>query len=76
MSRTRHDERAEKRGYGKDWWGKRPLAGHPVSTRPHTNKWWKRLLHKKERQAYQEDLRQRRLDATRAFYENSPYNSN
>jgi len=49
MSRTRHDERDEKRGNGKEWWGKRPLAGHPVSTRPHTNKWWKRLLHKRER---------------------------
>ena len=49
MSRTRHSERDEKRGIDKEWWGKRPLAGHPVSERPHTNKWWKRLLHKRER---------------------------
>jgi len=32
---------------GKDWWGKRPLAGTPVSHKG--MKWWKRLLHKIER---------------------------
>lgn len=32
---------------GKDWWGKRPLAGTSVS--PKGMKWWKRLLHKIER---------------------------
>lgn len=70
MSRTRHDIRDAKRGYDKEWWGKRPLAGHHVSTRPHTNKWWKRLLHKKERQAHKEDVRRRRIAAAEAFYRN------
>lgn len=34
---------------GKEWWGKRPLAGYPVSRRSKTNKFFKRLLHKIER---------------------------
>jgi len=34
---------------GKDWWGKRPLSGYPVSKRSRVNKFFKRLLHKKER---------------------------
>ena len=32
---------------GKDWWGKRPLAGLSVSRSG--MKWWKRRLHKIER---------------------------
>lgn len=43
-------ENAKKRSKaGKEWWGKRPLANHPVSTRSRTNKFFKRLLHKRER---------------------------
>lgn len=43
-------ENAKKRGItGKDWWGKRPLSGHGVSSRSKTNKFFKRLLHKIER---------------------------
>lgn len=34
---------------GKEWWGKRPLSGTEVS-RKNGMKFWKRLLHKKERQ--------------------------
>jgi len=41
-----HGKNAQKIG-GKDWWGKRPLAGTPVSSKG--MKWWKRLLHKIER---------------------------
>lgn len=44
-------ENAEKCGnrVGKDWWGKRPLSGLSLS-RNKGMKYWKRLLHKKERQ--------------------------
>lgn len=43
-------QNAQKRSKrGKEWWGKRPLAGHSVSVRSKTNKFFKRLLHKKER---------------------------
>lgn len=41
-------ENAEKYGNaGKEWWGKRPLSG--ISTGHNDMKFWKRLLHKKER---------------------------
>jgi hypothetical protein len=33
---------------GKEWWGKRPLSGLSVK-RKTGMKFWKRLLHKKER---------------------------
>lgn len=33
----------------KEWWGKRPFAYHPVSNNSKVDKFWKRLLHKKER---------------------------
>lgn len=36
--------------FGKDWWGNRPLSGHSVSNRSKTDKFFKRLLHKIERQ--------------------------
>ena len=40
---------AEKCGRsGKEWWGKRPLNNLSVS-RTKGMKWWKRLLHKRER---------------------------
>ena len=43
-------ERAEKRGrWGRAWWGKRPISMHDISYRAGTNKFFKRLLHKKER---------------------------
>lgn len=43
-------------GPGKDWWGKRPLAG--TSVRNHGGmKWWKRYLHKIERQAVKRHMR-------------------
>jgi hypothetical protein len=42
-------------GPGKDWWGKRPLAGTPVSRRG--MRWWKRQLHKIERQEMKRHLR-------------------
>jgi len=42
-------QNAKKNGNrGKDWWGKRPLSGTSVSSKG--MKFWKRLLHKKERQ--------------------------
>jgi hypothetical protein len=41
--------------HGKDWWGKRPLANHPVSSRSKTNKFFKRLLHKIERREGKRD---------------------
>ncbi len=41
-----HGENAKKWGHHKEWWGKRPLSGYPVSKH---NKFWKRLLHKIER---------------------------
>ena len=45
-----HGENAQKNGnnVGKDWWGKRPLSGLGVS-RNHGMKYWKRRLHKIER---------------------------
>lgn len=33
----------------KDWWGKRPLAGHAVSNNSRVDTFYKRLLHKIER---------------------------
>lgn len=39
---------------GKDWWGKRPLSGMSVSH--HGMKYWKRLLHKIERQQGKKDI--------------------
>lgn len=46
-----HGKRAAKMSNvaGKDWWGKRPLSGTPVSARSRTMKYWKRVLHKIER---------------------------
>lgn len=41
-----HGKNASKQK-GKDWWGKRPLAGKGVSN--NGMKWWKRYLHKIER---------------------------
>ena len=42
-------ENAEKRGKaGAEWWGKRPLGHTQVSSKGGM-KFWKRLLHKKER---------------------------
>lgn len=42
-------ENAQKYGNtGKEWWGKRPLSGTTVS-RSKGMKFWKRLLHKRER---------------------------
>lgn len=35
---------------GKEWWGKRPYANTSVSRRPGTNKYFKRQVHKIERQ--------------------------
>jgi len=56
MSRTK----IYKRIGSLEWWGKRPLAGHFVSRRSKTNKFFKRLLHKKERKNFniiKEDLK-------------------
>lgn len=47
MSRTWN--KPIKGGYRKDWWGKRPLAGHCPSPNSGVNKKFKRILHKKER---------------------------
>jgi len=42
--------RSKQRGRrNRDWWGKRPLAGYPVSNNSKTDKFFKRLLHKIER---------------------------
>jgi hypothetical protein len=54
-----HGENAERRGHHREWWGKRPLAGHPVSTR---NKFWKRLLHKIERKLGKKEINERLKD--------------
>ena len=49
-------ENAEKRGHsGKDWWGKRPLAGLSCG---YKMKFWKRLLHKKERAQAKKEINQ------------------
>lgn len=43
-----HGENAQKYGQaGKEWWGKRPLSG--TSAEGRGLKFWKKLLHKKER---------------------------
>lgn len=34
----------------KEWWGKRPYSGHAVSNNSKTDKFFKRKLHKTERQ--------------------------
>jgi hypothetical protein len=34
----------------KEWWGKRPYSDYPVSNRSKTNKFFKRQVHKVERQ--------------------------
>ena len=39
-----------------DWWGKRPMAGHPAETRQ--QKWWKRRLHKLERKLGRREARE------------------
>lgn len=49
-----HGQNAKKSN-GKEWWGKRPLSGTSVS-RKNGMKFWKRLLHKKERQNGKKDL--------------------
>lgn len=47
-------QNAEKCGRaGKEWWGKRPLANLGVN-RNSGMKFWKRLLHKKERQQWKQ----------------------
>ncbi|NLH60116.1 MAG: hypothetical protein GX452_01770 [Ignavibacteriales bacterium] len=46
-SRKNENEESKENCCGKDWWGKRPLAGYGVSR--DGMKFWKRLLHKKER---------------------------
>lgn len=38
------------RRHNREWWGKRPLAGYSISFKGGTNKFWKRRLHKIERQ--------------------------
>jgi len=42
---------------GKEWWGKRPLSGHPVSNNAGVNKLWKRILHKIERQQGKNEIK-------------------
>jgi hypothetical protein len=49
-----HGENAKKSN-GKEWWGKRPLSGTSVA-RKTSMKYWKRLLHKKERQNGKKEL--------------------
>ena len=41
----------------KEWWGKRPLSGHRVSNNSGTDKFFKRLLHKMERQQSKKQIR-------------------
>lgn len=40
---------------GQEWWGRRPLAGISVGRRG--TRWWKRRLHKLERQAAKRHLK-------------------
>ena len=50
-------ENAEKKGHpGNEWWGRRPLSGHPISSRSKVNKFFKRLLHKIERRHGKEQI--------------------
>ena len=44
-----------KRYFGKEWWGKRPLAGVGVHNK-HGTKFWKRLLHKIERRFNKKEI--------------------
>ena len=46
----------------KEWWGKRPYANYYVSSRPGTNKFFKRQLHKVERQQGKNEI-ERQLKA-------------
>jgi len=50
-------QNAEKQGNksGKEWWGKRPLSNTGVS-RNKGMKYWKRLLHKIERNNWKKDI--------------------
>lgn len=43
------------RSPGKEWWGKRPMAGFPISEK--YNQWWKRRLHKLERKEAEKAIR-------------------
>lgn len=52
---ARGQNAAKRSKSGKDWWGKRPLSGTPVSKRSKTMKFWKRLLHKIERRNFLRD---------------------
>lgn len=53
-------ERAERRGKcDKEWWGKRPLSNHSVSSNSKINKFFKRLLHKIERRLAKESIIER-----------------
>ena len=52
-------ENAEKRSKsGKEWWGKRPLSNTAVS-KSKGMKFWKRLLHKIERQQAKNEIYER-----------------
>jgi hypothetical protein len=42
---------------GAEWWGKRPLAGHPKGGR--RQRWWKRRLHHLERRMKRRDIEDR-----------------
>lgn len=45
-----------KRNHLRDWWGKRPLSNYGVSKKSGVNKFFKRLLHKIERQIGKKQL--------------------
>jgi hypothetical protein len=46
-----HGEKAERNNniQFKEWWGKRPHSGLPISLRSKAMKFWKRVVHKIER---------------------------
>ena len=55
MARGENAERKELKIKDREWWGKRPYRFFTVSVRSKTNKFFKRQLHKVERQEGKKD---------------------
>jgi hypothetical protein len=53
MSRTIHGHKPP----GFDWWSRRPLSGKNCDGSARMNAWWKRAVHKRERQAAVREIR-------------------
>lgn len=70
MAQGENARKSSKRG--KDWWGKRPLAGYGVSVRSKTNKFFKRLLHKIERKEGKQHIDEVQRDADQESVPSGP----